>query len=1797
MKTFLLKLALLTACVLTGLPSFAQTILNENFEEGGSPLWVFENGSQTNKWVVGSATYQSGGKSAYISNNDGVDNAYTISKAASVAHLYIDVTFPVCVGGTLSFKWKGMGERNYDYLRVYMVETTVTPVAGVALLQTPLGTYYDQNTWQHVTHTFSATYSNVTKRLVFSWRNDGSGGAQPPAAIDNVHIEVFPQVHKAVNTTAAGSLKDVAAIAAVTHLKVTGDIDARDVQLMRDSMPFLTDLDLSGATVVRYSGTEGTSYGYDYTYPDNEMPMYSFDGKTSLTSIKLPAELISIGNYAFYSCSGLTSVTIPNSVTAIGNYAFYSCSGLTSVTIPNSVTAIGSYAFAGCRDLTSVTIPNSVTAIGTGAFYSCSGLTSVTIPNSVTAIGNYAFSSCGGLTSVIIPNSVTAIGSSAFYFCGLTSLTIPNSVTTIGSSAFAGCRDLTSVTNLNPVPQNISSYTFDYVYVAGLTLTVPSSAVAAYQNAEVWRDFGTISGGGVLFSAKVNNPVFDDVAANISYGLHPANTSVTLSATTLLSSTFSGWTSGNSDLGNANPLSFVLTQDTVIIANFTDATYTLSFDAQGGTVSPAGKIVTYSAAVGELPVPTRSGYTFAGWYAQPNGKGTQYSENTVYSVPSDATLYSKWLADYALSFDAQEGTVSPASKTVTYSVAVGELPVPERNGYAFAGWYTQPSGGGTLYTQSTVYSATGNITLYAKWIAYTPLNLTTAGTLKNQPNITNITHMAIAGNIDARDIQFMRDSLPLLSHLDLLGATIVSYSGTEGTSYGNNYTYPDNGMPIYSFYSGSIYNGKGKASLTSIKLPAGLISIAMAAFSDCSGLTSVTIGNSVTAIGSYAFSACENLTSVTIPSSVTTIGDAAFAACENLTSVTIPNSVTTIGSDAFGYCRSLTSISVDAGNTAYSSDAGVLLNKNQTTLLYCPEGKTGSYTIPNSVTTIEGFAFQACNGLTSVTIGNSVTTIGEYAFNYCSGLTGTLTIPNSVRSIGSGAFYDCNGLTSVTIGNSVATVGSRAFYYCSGLTSVTIPNSVTTIGAEAFKYCSGLTGTLTIPNSVMTIGNSAFYDCSGLTSVTIPSSVTTIKDYAFSSCSGLTSVTNLNPVPQNIPFDVFSGVNRSACTLTVPTSSVAAYQDAEVWKDFGTISGGGILLSARANNPAFGSVAATISDGLYSVNTSVTLTATALLSSSFSGWTSGNSDLGNANPLSLVLTQDTVIIANFTDATYTLSFDAQSGTVSPASMIVTYSVAVGELPIPVRSGYSFGGWYTQPNGEGARYTENIVCGVPSDATLYAKWLADYTLSFDAQSGTVSPASKAVTYSVAVGSLPVPARSGYTFGGWYTQPNGEGARYTENTEYSVSDNATLYAKWLTAYTLSFDAQSGTVSPASKTVTYSVAVGSLPVPARIDYAFAGWYTQPNGEGARYTENTVYSATDNITLYAKWVAATLTLNLTTAGTLKDQPDITTIHHLAITGNIDARDVLFMRDNMPFLSDLDLSGATIVSYSGAEGTFPDNEMPVNSFSNNNTLASIKLPAGLISIGDDAFWCNFSLTGTLTIPNSVTTIGGWAFAGCPNLTEIYVKAVTPPTLGTSAFYLVTQTIPVHVPCGSVTAYNGWGDFTNITADVPLLDLTVQSSDATMGSAAITQSNTCTDNAAIIAATPNTGYRFVEWSDGNTENPRSITVTEDTVIIANFVTTTLTLNLAAAGTLNNQPNITTATRLTITGNIDARDVQFMRDSMPNLAVLDLSGASIAAYAGAEGTSYGVSTTYPAHEMPVYSFYKNEYQGTVVNDTL
>lgn len=225
-----------------------------------------------------------------------------------------------------------------------------------------------------------------------------------------------------------------------------------------------------------------------------------------------------------------------------------------------------------------------------------------------------------------------------------------------------------------------------------------------------------------------------------------------------------------------------------------------------------------------------------------------------------------------------------------------------------------------------------------------------------------------------------------------------------------------------------------------------------------------------------------------------------------------------------------------------------------------------------------------------------------------------------------------------------------------------------------------------------------------------------------------------------------------------------------------------------------------------------------------------------------VVTASHTLYAHWTAKTCTVTFNVNGGTVTPAEQTVTYGSTYGELPTPTREGYTFAGWFTEKNGGTPVRPEDVVT---ASHTLYAHWTAnEYTVTFDANKGTVTPTEMKVRHGDAYGKLPTPTLDGYTFDGWY---NDNGMQVKPEDEVTASH--TLYAHWkASTYTVTFEANEGTVEPKPQTVIYGSTYGKLPTLTRDGYTFEGWFTAQNG-GTKVMADTKVTTAENHTLYAHW------------------------------------------------------------------------------------------------------------------------------------------------------------------------------------------------------------------------------------------------------------------------------------------------------------------------------------------------------------
>lgn len=384
-----------------------------------------------------------------------------------------------------------------------------------------------------------------------------------------------------------------------------------------------------------------------------------------------------------------------------------------------------------------------------------------------------------------------------------------------------------------------------------------------------------------------------------------------------------------------------------------------------------------------------------------------------------------------------------------------------------------------------------------------------------------------------------------------------------GSGEMSSYGFPNN-IPWFAY----------KSYIKKVILPIGLTSVCGYAFYESPNLVSVEIPNTVLLIEHNAFTGCTSLENLIVPAGVLSIETGAFADCTKLKSIAIPNSVSTIGDRAFNGCTSLESITISdsvefIGEGAFTDTEYYINDANwENDLLYIGnyliKAKTtisGAYEIKEGTRCIANGTFRRCGNLESVIIPDSVVSINDYAFHSCTGLkeltmpvsakiqntyfdsvtfygctnielitltkgtgimTGysssywytpwyissnslkNLTIESGVKNISDYAFYDCDGITEIIIPESVELIGEYAFYDCDGITDMTIPDRVTSIPEHTFQYCSSLESVI-IGNGITSIGEEAFYG-SGLTNITIPASVKNIGLNAFCGCENLTDV-------------------------------------------------------------------------------------------------------------------------------------------------------------------------------------------------------------------------------------------------------------------------------------------------------------------------------------------------------------------------------------------------------------------------------------------------------------------------------------------------------------------------------------------------------------------------------------------------------------------------------------------------------------------------------------------------------------------
>jgi hypothetical protein len=787
----------------------------------------------------------------------------------------------------------------------------------------------------------------------------------------------------------------------ITSLTIIGSIDARDFRTMRDAMPLLAEIDLSGVSIEAYSGIYGTTPNYNYpakTMPESSFySPYTYTSKTTLTSIKLPFLVYTIGKNAFYGCTGLLSVSLSSylisieesafencqslssmiftsSLNVISKKTFKSCVGLTSINIPSSVTSIGESAFENCKNLSSVLIPSTVTSIEKMAFKSCENLTSVILPAALSTLGESAFENCTGLTSVNLPASLNVIQYGTFRSCeSLFSVNIPASTTIIGEEAFADCHSLTNL-NIPSSVVDIGVNAFEKCYSL-TSISIPSSVrvlgagafsycenintVSLPNSINIIDDYTFYS---CVKLQAINIPssviIIDYKAFYNCPGLKKIN--IPSSVIALNESSFEECT-GLTSIKIPSSVKKI-GRKTFSYCNNLDTIY--SYSPQPVDLLSSEFVFFFIDKLKtklHVPFGAKEKYALADQWKDFNNivemPGLFLSDHSIGMNP-DAGNTSILIAssvEWSASADQSWLSINPVSgEPGTTSLTITAFPNISNSNRVSAITFTSPG---------LTESQTITVTQYSK-VEITPGNLKTVLTGR----LSTITHLKLSGTMDARDFKTIRDDMPSLLSTDLSEVSVVAYSGDEGPSpYASDY--PANAIPEYAF--GASYYNLSNTNLCSLILPP-----------------------TITEIGIHAFNSCTGLLKLIIPPSVTIIG---FDLNRN-------------GYNPFVKCSAF--IEVDEKNQNYSSSEGVLFNKSKSNLIHCPVSKVGNYAVPSSVVVIENYAFYECNFLTSVYLPPSVYSIGDANFNSCQRIK-YINIPSSVTIIGDYSFSFCRELESV----------------------------------------------------------------------------------------------------------------------------------------------------------------------------------------------------------------------------------------------------------------------------------------------------------------------------------------------------------------------------------------------------------------------------------------------------------------------------------------------------------------------------------------------------------------------------------------------------------------------------------------------------------------------------------------------------------------------------------------------------------------------------------------------------------------
>ncbi len=732
--------------------------------------------------------------------------------------------------------------------------------------------------------------------------------------------------------------------------------------------------------------------------------------------------LLFIGSNAFGQSTAIYTVTSTSAVTTTG-------------TAPSGSTAAYAQTFATAKQLTG----------GTNASLTLTGYAGYKITSIVLEMRSNTSAGAGTLSVV----------------AGSTSIFSISPTSTFANALWNGAYSTSYV----PVTKTPSAYNIAASENVVITIAATTNSLYIQSYSITYVPVGNT----VTFNANGGTGTMANQTAATA-------TALTSNAFTRAGYTFAGWNTiaGGGGTAYANGASFPFSANTTLYAQWTPNTLTVTYDSQGGSVISAGSTTTGGTIASSPGTPTRSGYTFNGWFAAASG-GSAITFPYTHGQTSNFTLYAQWtLITYTVTFNANLGTGSMSNQIAGVATNLTTNAFT-RSGYTFTGWNTAADGSGTSYANNASYAFTANATLFAQWTVISTPTISSSGSLSavstTYGTVSSNTTFSVSGSALTNDIVI---TPPAGFQVSLSAAsgfgTSLTLTQTAGVVSSTTIYVRLAATTNAGTYSGNIVLSSTGATNVNVATVSSTVNPATLTVTGLSSSNKTYDGNTTVSVsGTAAFSGLQNGETFTPSGSVTWAFPSANVASHTLT-------------------------------------------------------RTGSFLAPNSNYTVTQPSLSATITAKALTISGATGNNKVFDNTTTATFTGTLTgivSPDVVTFTGSGTFATSGAGTGIAITSTATLGGAGAGNYTltqpTGITAnITQASQSITFGALADRIVGGATFNLTATASsgltvTYTSSNPAVATVSG-TTVTIVGAGTTIIT---ASQSGNANYSSASDVPQN----------------------------------------------------------------------------------------------------------------------------------------------------------------------------------------------------------------------------------------------------------------------------------------------------------------------------------------------------------------------------------------------------------------------------------------------------------------------------------------------------------------------------------------------------------------------------------------------------------------------------------------------------------------------------------------------------------